>query len=130
MVDSVKIRWTVDPGTVAAFDPRQWSRAINRGIGRASVIIARDLKKRARAEAPVKSGLLKRGLKTRRRRIGPGHYTIRFFSRVGSKRAWYLNIVESANPFIEYAFNLNRERYRRIITDEIWRSVRELLSNP
>ena len=118
----------------ARLSDAQITRAVNRGLGRATVKIARILRKAVRMATPVDTGRLKRGTKVRRRRSSPGNYTLEVYSRDSAARGgayvFYFYIL-NADPLTAYvpdAIRGIRDQARRILREEITQTLSEALS--
>jgi len=108
-----------------ALDPAQVQRAINRGLGRASVILRRKFAKELKAATPVSTGRLRRRTRVLRRRVERGVYEL----VPAAPGAPYMFALDARTGYLrsEVArFRADAET-REIIIREVWKSLNEQL---
>ena len=111
--------------------PRTINRATNRGVQRATIRIAKDLRRQVKLVTPEDTGRLRRAIKVRRERKRPGYYRLEVYAREAASRGGqtlrYFYIVEARTMFVSETFRRRLTRYQRILNVEVARSIQEAL---
>ena len=127
----IAYNYTVDPSVLRALNPRRMNRAVSVGVRKASVRIAKDLRRQSKLAAPVRTGRLRRGIKIRRRRVRPQQYRLEVYATDsasrGGQRIEYFYIVEARTMFVARVVRSRITRYQRILNVEVGRAIREAL---
>ena len=124
------IEFSGRPEIRKAVNPARFTTEINRAVARATSIVGREFRKDIKTNTPVDTGLLKRSVRVRRKRIAAREYELQVFfitpQSLGGKRLVYGYIVNARQGFVGRTIGTHREKYFQILRREIGATLREL----